>query len=104
MNKYYIEALINELDKKWDKHSEIYEVYIIEDEKEQDPDYKDDVSVRYVSICNTAQKIKAKLIGLITEMTTNENHAGDATMVQQSSMTLKLPPCNIEDFEGGYTK
>ena len=87
-----------ELDRGWNKLVESYEDYMLGDDDAQKEDIKDDMSLKYEEASDLYQAQKIKIVEKIKSFT------AESSQHFKSRSTLKLPACDIQIFEGGYSK
>ena len=94
----FLDVKQQELQRRWEKLTESYEEYMLEDKEQQEEDAKDEVCLRYEGACDLYESTKIKIL--------EKREALTSTGQQQSSFrpTLKLPACEIQNFEGGYSR
>ncbi|XP_065355278.1 uncharacterized protein LOC135949606 [Calliphora vicina] len=94
----FLDVKKQELERRWVKLVESYEEYVLEDEETDGDDHKDEVSLRYEEASDLYQALKTKILEKMKKTTVNENRP------TSSRSTLKLPACDIQNFDGGYSK
>lgn len=101
-----IDVKLDELEKRWAKLEESFEQYILS--KEADEDVKDELATKYDAVVDRYESAKIKLLDLLKKegnlKEENKPKESDKISTQNSMPALKLPPCDIPVFEGGYAK
>lgn len=97
----------DELERKWRKLKESYESFAIDEKSKASEDLKDGISVKYAAASETYQRTKAKLMEKMSDQGTIDQSLGiqtETTVGQHPRSGLRLPPCDMQIFEGGFTK
>ena len=94
----FLDVKKQELERRWVKLVTSYEEYVLVGEEPDGEDHKDEVSLRYEEASDLYQTLKTKILEKMKK--TSVEHKEPTTI----KSTLKLPACEIQNFEGGYAR
>ncbi|XP_075150744.1 uncharacterized protein LOC142224849 [Haematobia irritans] len=96
----------HELEKRWKKLSEYYEELMTADESEQKQDVLDLAKDKFKEAYDKYRRCLVRLTKAKPQKQSqlDESMRRDTTFTAPGFSSLKLPPCDTQPFEGGYSK
>lgn len=104
INISLIEVKQAELERRWSKLAERYEEGMTADDEAVAAEFLKTAPTKFEEANQAYQKCKANMLGIKSRLKSEESFRAEITMIQQEFWTLKLPPCDTQPFEGGYSK
>lgn len=102
-----LEVMLQDLNDRWVNVQKSYRVIFITKDDDLDCDFKSSAQEKYGACTKSFHKCKAKMLDLQKSLVSPPNNSiitvpSDSFNPSDSFSCIKVPPCDTENFQGGY--